>query len=432
MNPKGVLFYWASEGKNRLKKITLTLTASDDDLVLAEGLSGLRRRRREAREQGAPLSYADLSALLLSSLATLKRDIVELRKQGIEVPLRKKRNGFLGGALLALLAFILLSLYPIGARAENRPYYFPCKAEREYTLILPYSGIIPNGVLPPPYEDFISARTVYASGKDYSYLGGGESVILRDRKVYITGIEQAFYAAELKMRHGEGDPFMGRKKDFASGHLRGELSSIRLPKLQLRVLGSAGFDEWGYPLSGGLALQTLGFKKLSLGAQYTAATGIPKKSESVSWVDRNLGLTAAYKITPGLEVRSLYNYYLREWEGGGDFTKKTYEGAVLFRPVPSTHTEFRAMLEEYPYGDMVRLKGAFTKQIIPGAGLALDSMRLHYNWNDYTEEQLGVNLSRDSKDKKTRIGLDWRLKLSESPYIDNQEQRMIGTVTRKF
>ena len=39
----------------------------------------------EAKEQGCLLSYKDLHLILLSSLATLKRDISYLRKHGVEI-----------------------------------------------------------------------------------------------------------------------------------------------------------------------------------------------------------------------------------------------------------------------------------------------------------------------------------------------------------
>lgn len=80
--------------------LRLTLVGQNDDAVLKrQGLSELRRRRivrlaSEAREQGCLLGYEDLAGLLLCSLATLKRDLAQLRRQGVEVPLRvRKKNG---------------------------------------------------------------------------------------------------------------------------------------------------------------------------------------------------------------------------------------------------------------------------------------------------------------------------------------------------
>ncbi|MDP2166844.1 MAG: DUF1670 domain-containing protein [Thermodesulfovibrionales bacterium] len=82
------------------RKLNLTLVGQNDDAALREGgLAGLRRRRiirltNEAARQGALLSYEDLAGLLLTSLATLKRDIGHLEKEGHAVPRKgRKRNG---------------------------------------------------------------------------------------------------------------------------------------------------------------------------------------------------------------------------------------------------------------------------------------------------------------------------------------------------
>jgi hypothetical protein len=82
------------------RTLCLTLIGLEDkDLLQREGLRALRLSRimrltREAGEQGCLLGYNDLSALLLSSLATLKRDVAYLEKVGQAVRLkRRKRNG---------------------------------------------------------------------------------------------------------------------------------------------------------------------------------------------------------------------------------------------------------------------------------------------------------------------------------------------------
>jgi len=78
---KGDLVYWVREGRGRLKSIKLTVCAdTDTDVINNQGLSELRRQRirrlmEQAKEQGAKLSYKDLSLILLTSKATLKRDI---------------------------------------------------------------------------------------------------------------------------------------------------------------------------------------------------------------------------------------------------------------------------------------------------------------------------------------------------------------------
>jgi|Deesub1362A_J573_1020465.scaffolds.fasta_scaffold00004_412 Fic family protein len=81
-----------------VKKLKLTLIGQDDEEILRqEGLAGLRRRRiirltNEAEKQGSLLSYEDLAGLLLTSLATLKRDVNYLEKQGYVVPLKGRRK----------------------------------------------------------------------------------------------------------------------------------------------------------------------------------------------------------------------------------------------------------------------------------------------------------------------------------------------------
>lgn len=86
----------------KARKVLLTLIGqSDEDILKREGLRGLRLRRlirltREAEEQGCHLSYEDLSNLLVTSISTLKREVLYLQKKGIDVPIkgrRKKRSG---------------------------------------------------------------------------------------------------------------------------------------------------------------------------------------------------------------------------------------------------------------------------------------------------------------------------------------------------
>ena len=91
---QGRLIYKIEDG-HRLMSLSLTVCHEDD--LNHVSLSELRRKRiirllKEAKEQGYLLSYKDLNLILLSSLATLKRDISYLRKQGIEVFI-KNGNG---------------------------------------------------------------------------------------------------------------------------------------------------------------------------------------------------------------------------------------------------------------------------------------------------------------------------------------------------
>ena len=85
------LVYWATEGGNRLRALKLTICSEEDRPE--GGLANVRRRRlcrilREAVAQGARLGYRDLCMIMLASKATLKRDMVFLRKQGFDIRLR--------------------------------------------------------------------------------------------------------------------------------------------------------------------------------------------------------------------------------------------------------------------------------------------------------------------------------------------------------
>jgi biotin operon repressor len=73
--------------------IKLSLHTPDDLVALKEGVAPLRQARimrltEEAYEQGGLLSHEDLACLLSSSVATIKRDVGQLRQQGLTVPTR--------------------------------------------------------------------------------------------------------------------------------------------------------------------------------------------------------------------------------------------------------------------------------------------------------------------------------------------------------
>ena len=73
--------------------VTLTLDSPDDLETLHNGIAALRRSKiqrvtREAQEQGALLTQEDLARLLCASRSTVKRDIAQLRAEGIDVPTR--------------------------------------------------------------------------------------------------------------------------------------------------------------------------------------------------------------------------------------------------------------------------------------------------------------------------------------------------------
>lgn len=91
---------WRKEGKANRRTLRLTLISpGDKDTLDRHGVRALRQERiirltREACEQGCRLGYDDLSALLLTSSATLKRDVAHLCKTGTAVELRgRRRNG---------------------------------------------------------------------------------------------------------------------------------------------------------------------------------------------------------------------------------------------------------------------------------------------------------------------------------------------------
>ncbi|MBI4823064.1 MAG: DUF1670 domain-containing protein [Nitrospirae bacterium] len=95
------IFFETKNGNgNAMRKLKLTLIGQADDTALrAGGLANLRRERilrltKEAEEQGCLLSYEDIAGLLLTSLATLKRDVSWLERHGYRISLRgRKKNG---------------------------------------------------------------------------------------------------------------------------------------------------------------------------------------------------------------------------------------------------------------------------------------------------------------------------------------------------
>lgn len=94
VNMQGSLIYKVESG-HRLISLNLTVCTEED--FQQASLSDVRRNRiirllHEAKEQGCLLSYKDLNLILLTSLATLKRDISYLRKQGIEVFIKNGRH----------------------------------------------------------------------------------------------------------------------------------------------------------------------------------------------------------------------------------------------------------------------------------------------------------------------------------------------------
>lgn len=73
--------------------VNLTIDCADDLEALRSGVAVLRRGKiqrwtREAQEQGALLTQEDLARLLCASRSTIKRDVAQLRAEGVDVPTR--------------------------------------------------------------------------------------------------------------------------------------------------------------------------------------------------------------------------------------------------------------------------------------------------------------------------------------------------------
>ncbi len=83
------------------RKVSVRLTIHnpevDIDTYHQSGLAGLRREKllritKEAIEQGALLSYEDIAFLLTCGVATIKRDMAAMRRQGLTIPTRGWRH----------------------------------------------------------------------------------------------------------------------------------------------------------------------------------------------------------------------------------------------------------------------------------------------------------------------------------------------------
>ena len=81
---------------SQIKSVPVHLTVhdrNDMDILTKEGTSGLRKHKilrmaSEALDQDGLLTQEDLAVLLCSSRRTIRRDIKELKQQGIDVPTR--------------------------------------------------------------------------------------------------------------------------------------------------------------------------------------------------------------------------------------------------------------------------------------------------------------------------------------------------------
>lgn len=78
-------------------KLTIHNADEDTEVYKKSGLSGLRRHKllritKEAIEQGALLSYEDIAFMLTTSVVTIKRDMAQMRREGLTIPTRGWRH----------------------------------------------------------------------------------------------------------------------------------------------------------------------------------------------------------------------------------------------------------------------------------------------------------------------------------------------------
>jgi biotin operon repressor len=83
--------------RKRTIKLNLIQLNTDLDALAQFGLSGLRRHRlmrltRQAYDQNTLLSYEDLAMLLTTSPSTVKRDVAQLRQQGLFIMTRGAKH----------------------------------------------------------------------------------------------------------------------------------------------------------------------------------------------------------------------------------------------------------------------------------------------------------------------------------------------------
>jgi len=95
------------------KEIHLDLIAPEDESILAlQGLTALRQERivrlsSRAVEQGAVLTYDDLVHLLSTSPSTVRRDVRDLQRRGLSVPIYQRRGRRAGVLVIPILLAVL-------------------------------------------------------------------------------------------------------------------------------------------------------------------------------------------------------------------------------------------------------------------------------------------------------------------------------------
>ncbi|MBK9233333.1 MAG: DUF1670 domain-containing protein [Anaerolineae bacterium] len=103
--------------------VKLTLHSPDDLIALGTGVAALRQQRllrltEEAEAQGGLLSHEDLACLLCSSLATIKRDVHELRQQDLRVDPRPSQRHRQGASVTRCRSSVIISPVTPSARSS--------------------------------------------------------------------------------------------------------------------------------------------------------------------------------------------------------------------------------------------------------------------------------------------------------------------------
>jgi uncharacterized protein DUF1670 len=131
--------------------VRLTLDAGRDDVEVRrrDGIVGLRRARVlrlavEAREQGGLLSYEDLAYRLLNcGIRTIVRDVVALRRRGIEVPSRGQQQDMGPGQTHRVQA-VRLFLQGLEAQEIARRLYHSLHAIENYVTTFTRVVVLAN------------------------------------------------------------------------------------------------------------------------------------------------------------------------------------------------------------------------------------------------------------------------------------------------
>ena len=101
------------------RKVTVRLRLYDDfntdlEVLASYGLAGLRRHRlaritKQAYDQSALLSYEDIAMMLTTSPVTVRRDVYQLRNQGMFIMTRGTKHDMGLGSLIKRSSLICIS-----------------------------------------------------------------------------------------------------------------------------------------------------------------------------------------------------------------------------------------------------------------------------------------------------------------------------------